>query len=72
MNNCLFCEHCRRTSDDDEWGLYFYYYFECTAIRGRDNLSSFPFKRTKCTLFSRRDVPLSNRIEKRSFPDNLR
>jgi hypothetical protein len=53
-HTCLECSHCRAFAED-EYGHYISY--ECLAIPGSANLSTFPFKNTTCLLYKPRGRP---------------
>lgn len=49
MANCYHCKHLRK--ETESWELPQFWYWECRAIPGRANLTSFPFRRTNCPSF---------------------
>ncbi len=49
MNNCRSCAFCG--VDGEGWEQPQYDYYVCVKGKGRDNLTTFPFKNTKCKDF---------------------
>ena len=56
MNNCRDCRFLHR--EQESWEMPECYWYECSAIPAMSNLSSFPFKNTRCIKFEKREKPL--------------
>ncbi len=54
MKSCANCENYVR--EEESWEMPHIYWYECKARPGMENLTSFPFKNTKCKSFTQKQI----------------